>query len=113
MKPKRKPKQSPANKLSEQIKTLLELQGHPCYRVNVVGVWDNERKVYRKGNSTLGLPDLFTIIKGRFVGIEVKIGKDAQSEHQKIRQQEIEAAGGLYFIAKTFDQIYNDLKEYL
>ena len=113
MKPKRKPKQSPANKLSDQIRNLLELHGHPCYRVNVVGVWDNERKVYRKGNSTLGLPDRFTIIKGRFIGIEVKIGNDTQRPEQKARQREIEAAGGLYLVAKTFDQIYNDLKKYL
>jgi hypothetical protein len=34
----------------------------------------------------------------------VKYGKDRQSEVQKRYQESIEAAGGTYFIARTFDE---------
>jgi hypothetical protein len=33
----------------------------------------------------------------------VKYGKDKQSEVQKRYQESVEAAGGTYFIARTFD----------
>jgi hypothetical protein len=37
------------------------------------------------------------------VKIEVKIGKDRQSEAQKKYQEDIERAGGVYLIARDFD----------
>jgi hypothetical protein len=37
------------------------------------------------------------------VKIEVKIGRDRQSEAQVEYQRQVEAAGGVYVIAKTFD----------
>jgi hypothetical protein len=45
------------------------------------------------------------------VKIEVKIGKDRQSEAQKRYQENIEKAGGIYYIAKNFDdfvEFFND-----
>jgi Holliday junction resolvase len=50
-----------------------------------------------------GIPDVIGIYKGRFIGVEVKIGADRQSDDQKLREQEIVKAGGLYYIAKDFD----------
>lgn len=45
---------------------------------------------------------------GKRMEIEVKIGKDRQSEGQKNFQKEIENAGGIYFIVRTWDDfIYN------
>lgn len=43
---------------------------------------------------------------GRSVKIEVKIGKDRQSEEQKQYERDIVNAGGLYFIAKDFNSFY-------
>jgi hypothetical protein len=40
------------------------------------------------------------------VAIEVKIGKDRQSEAQKNYQAMIEKAGGIYWIVKSFDDFY-------
>ena len=57
---------------------------------------------WRKGGSTVGSADISATIKGRSVKIEVKIGKDRQSEAQKAYQREVEAAGGLYYIAHDF-----------
>jgi len=42
-------------------------------------------------------------VRGLCVWIEVKAGKDRQSEDQKKRQSEIERAGGFYFVARSTD----------
>lgn len=57
-----------------------------------------------------GLPDIFLIIRGKFIGVEVKVGKDRQSDVQKDVQQQIESAGGTYLIIKTFEQFEQFLK---
>jgi hypothetical protein len=43
------------------------------------------------------------IIFGQFVAIEVKTGKDKQSEAQAYYQSCVERAGGVYMIVHTFD----------
>ena len=43
---------------------------------------------------------------GRSVKIEVKIGKDKQSDAQKAYQADVEKAMGIYYIAKDFDTFY-------
>jgi hypothetical protein len=58
---------------------------------------------YIKGTSTNGTADISATIKGRSVKIEVKIGKDRQSDAQKQYEQDVIKAGGLYFIARDFD----------
>jgi hypothetical protein len=58
---------------------------------------------WTKSTSTPGSADISATIKGRSVKIEVKIGKDRQSEAQKRYQDAIESAGGVYIIARDFD----------
>jgi len=58
---------------------------------------------WTRGTSTAGSADISATIKGRSVKIEVKIGKDRQSDAQKRYQEMIERAGGIYIIAKDFD----------
>jgi len=58
---------------------------------------------WTKGTGTRGTADIHAVIKGRAVKIEVKYGKDRMSEYQREYQTEIESAGGVYLIAKTFD----------
>jgi hypothetical protein len=62
---------------------------------------------YIPTTGTKGSADISATIAGKSVKIEVKIGKDRQSEHQKVYQDQIENAGGDYFIAKDFDSFYN------
>ena len=51
-----------------------------------------------------GTADVSATIQGKSVKIEIKIGKDRQSEEQKKYQQQIIKAGGYYFIATSFDE---------
>ena len=48
-----------------------------------------------------GQPDIMAIVAGRFVGIEVKTEISRQSANQRIWQAAIEAAGGVYVLART------------
>ncbi len=99
-----KVKPETANGLTRNIIRVINLtQGAVAYRVNNVGVWDAAKGIHRAGNTERGLPDIWACYKGRFVTIEVKIGKDRMSIYQQHRQQEIENAGGVYFVARSTD----------
>ncbi len=45
------------------------------------------------------------------VAIEVKIGKDRQSDSQKEYQRKVEKAGGIYIIIGTFDEFIKHYAE--
>ena len=69
---------------------------------------------WTKGTSTAGSADISATIKGRSVKIEVKYGRDVQSQVQKDYQNKIETAGGIYYIARDFDTFvewYNTLTQ--
>jgi hypothetical protein len=55
------------------------------------------------GQSTKGTADISATIRGRSVKIEIKYGKDRQSDAQKEYQAAIERAGGVYIIVRDFD----------
>ncbi len=66
---------------------------------------------YIPGTGRNGTADIHGILSGKPLAIEVKLGKDKQSKQQKEYQKDFETAGGVYIIAKSFDQFYNELKE--
>lgn len=103
-----------ANALTKTIIwDMYHIRQGVAYRINNGAVYDVKRKVYRKGVQRKGVPDIIGIIDGRFFGIEVKIGKDRQSADQKEIEKEINAAGGVYFIAKSYDDYLNKLSNVL
>jgi hypothetical protein len=53
-----------------------------------------------------GSADLSIIIRGHAIKAEIKI-KDSQSEYQKEYQRQVEAAGGIYIIIRSFDEFLN------
>lgn len=107
-----------ANGLTKCIVHWINLNGYQAERISTTGryidnskvvtdVLGNRKKIgsgkYIKGSGTNGSADISATIKGRSIKIEVKIGKDRQSEAQIEYQKMIENAGGVYFIAKDFD----------
>lgn len=99
-----------ANELTKSVIAFLQFNGCQAERINTMGVY---RKKYRtdgvaiggqwtKGTGTPGSADISATIKGRSVKIEVKYGKDRQSQAQKDYQKAIEEAGGTYIIVKNF-----------
>lgn len=108
----KKKKQSPANELTTAIIKYVFSIGGAARRINNGAVYDPGKEIFRQGTKR-GTEDIICTIPivvsgkkiGLHVGVEVKIGKDRQSDYQKEREQEIRKAGGVYLIAKTFDQI--------
>jgi len=106
-----------ANGLTMCIITFIRLNGGQAERINTTGRLMRSNlnclgeKVHRMaymsnkwvpGTSTCGSADISATNNGRSVKIEVKIGRDRQSEYQKRYQEAIEKSGGLYFIARDF-----------
>ena len=109
---KKRFKDTTANELTKTIIwDMYHVRGGVAYRINNGAVYDVKRKTFRKGVQRKGIPDIIGIIDGRFYGIEVKIGKDRQSADQKEIEREIQAAGGVYFIAKSYDDYLNKINE--
>lgn len=108
--PKTRPKRSPANELAHLINVHVQLLGGACYRINSQGQYDPKLKKWRQSGMVKGLADLTVIYLGRHIAVEIKIGKDKMSEHQKSREAEIKASGGYYMIAKDIDQFKADFK---
>ena len=109
---KKRFKDTTANELTKTIIwDMYHIREGAAYRINNGAVYDKKRGVYRAGVQKKGVPDIIGIINGRFIGIEVKIGKDRQSADQKEIEKEINAAGGVYFIAKSYDDYLNKINE--
>jgi len=120
--PKTKFTDKTANGLEKAVCAFIKLQGYQAERIKNTGrVIDNTKTFtdavgftrrigsveYIKGTGTNGTSDISATIKGMSVKIEIKIGKDRQSEAQKIYQANIERAGGKYFIVHTFEEFIN------
>lgn len=102
-KPKRKKTTTPTNQLTDDIRNYIAKKGGYSIRCNVAGFYRPELGGYIRSGSTVGTPDLIAVIAGRFLGIEIKTGKDRQSHSQKEVQNGIEAAGGVYLLVSDFD----------
>jgi hypothetical protein len=117
-----------ANGLTKCIIEFLELSNHQAERINTMGrPIDNRKQVtdvigrtktigsmtWGKSTATKGSADISATIQGRSVKIEVKIGKDRQSEDQKVYQTNIEKSGGQYWIAKNFDDFIKKYDDFL
>jgi hypothetical protein len=117
-----------ANGLTRCITDFLMFSEHQAERISntgryidnteiVTNVLGHQRTIgsgqYIKGTGTNGTADISATIKGRSVKIEVKIGKDRQSEAQKQYEQSVIDAGGQYWIAKDFDSFYFHYESFL
>ena len=58
-----------------------------------------------------GWPDVTCCVRGRFVGLEAKTGTGKQSKEQKECQEEIERAGGLYFVVRSLGDVKRIMEE--
>jgi hypothetical protein len=117
-----------ANGLTKCIIHFVKANGYQAERISNTGRYIDNSKVvtdsmgfqkrigsgqYIKGTGTNGTADISATIKGRSIKLEVKIGKDRQSEAQKKYQADIERAGGIYIIVKNFDEFMNFYKKFI
>lgn len=120
--PKTKFIEKTANGLTKAVIAWINLNGGFAERINTTGrMLDNStivkdalginRKIggtkWIKGTGTNGSADISATVNGKSWKIEIKIGKDKQSEAQIEYQKRTEASGGIYTIVKTFDEFYS------
>ena len=110
-------KETNANELTKTIIRFIQLNGYQAERINTMGRFvgpkkytdfDGRERTIGKGKyipttGTKGSADISATIAGRSIKIEVKYGKDRQSDAQKKYQESIEQAGGTYIIARDVD----------
>ena len=116
-----------ANGLTKCVIDYIRLTGGLAERINSTGRYIDNSQVFedvlgRKRSIGTGqwLPtsgmkgtaDISAVIRGRAVKIEIKIGKDRQSEDQKKYQQAVEQAGGIYLTCHSFAEFYDWFQHY-
>jgi hypothetical protein len=108
-----------ANALTKCVIAWIQFMGGQAERISSQGQYREGKKIpvgsgimahtkqlpgkWTPGQSTKGTADISATIRGRSVKIEVKYGKDRQSDAQKEYQAAIERAGGVYIIVRDFD----------
>ena len=119
-----------ANALTQCVIAYITYMGGQAERISSQGQYREGAKIqvgtgelahqrqlpgkWTPGQSTKGTADISSTIRGRSVKIEIKYGKDVQSQVQKEYQASIERAGGVYIIVRTFDEFvvwYNQFTE--
>lgn len=99
---RRKLRDDRASGLTACIVAYAKLTGHFASRLNNMGVYRNGK--YTRSTSRRGLPDILITKEGKSLFIEVKVGKDRMSDHQRKVQNEQQQSGGLYMVARSFEQ---------
>ena len=88
--------------IEDLVQFYLKWDGWQCENIKNTGTY-RPGIGWTVGRGTAGSADLSAVIRGRSYKIEVKWGKDKQSEAQRKYQENIERAGGVYWIIKDFD----------
>lgn len=81
-----------------------------CFKASSTGIYDPTRGIFRKGTSP-GCPDIIAIIRGQFVGIEVKTPKGKLSDVQKSFHENIIESGGIVMVVHSVEELESDLQE--
>lgn len=116
--PIRKYTERGANALTKCVIDWINFSGGQAERISTTGrpidntkivtdVIGRQRTVgsveWIKGTGTKGSADISATINGISVKIEIKYGKDRQSDDQEKYEKAIEKAGGVYLIVRNFD----------
>ena len=117
-----------ANELTNAILAYFEYIGWKASRqssegryipgkeyTDVIGKKHQHKGVYiPRAKAAKGCGDIRVIMPphGRTLEIEVKYGSDRQSPDQKKYQKDLEAMGGIYMIAKTWDGFMHQISKY-
>lgn len=111
--PKYKNNDRTTNGLTKCIVDFLKFNGWQAERISTTGRWiqDKDEHGWKKptgkwitGSGTRGSADISATIKGRSVKIEIKRGRDKQSEAQKKYEQQITDAGGEYWLIYSYNE---------
>lgn len=96
-------KVSQTNQLTRQILEYLFNAGHFAFRINTTGIYDTRSGSFRAAPKK-GLPDLLCCARGRFIGIELKIGHDQLRPEQVGFLKATEHSSGIFLVVHSFEE---------
>jgi len=98
-----------ANKLQAEVILKLDKAKIFHWKQNTMPVWDPKLRggygAYRSHGGMKGVPDIICIVDSRFIGLEIKAGKDRISADQVLFKKRCERHGGLYFIIRKVEDV--------
>ena len=91
-----------ANGLTKCIVDYCNLTGHFATRLASTGTYRADVGRYIPSQQRAGLPDVFAVVEGRAVFVEIKVGRDSLSQQQKETIADLQKAGASVYVAKDF-----------
>jgi len=100
-----------SNGIAKCVITWLKLNGCSGSRINSTGLYDPRLGKYRPSGAKKGVSDIIGIKNGKFIAIEIKVGRDKMRSDQLKYKAEVEDSGGVYLIVHSFDDFLNQINE--
>lgn len=94
------------NSTTQAIIDFVKFNGGAAFRINTSGIpiiKAGRVAGFRKSRNK-GAADIRIVYKGFSIDVEIKTGKDKQSPDQWAFQQEIERAGGVYWLVENVEE---------
>lgn len=96
------PKPETANSLTRRIVAHIQDNGYFATRLQSTGMYREDLEKYVPSQQRAGMPDVFAVVEGRAVFVEVKAGKDRLSDGQKQTIAALKGAGAWVCVAQDF-----------
>lgn len=96
--------------LQRQVLDYLSLRHIFNYRNNsgaMVSEYKGKKRFMRFGAT--GSPDIVMVMDGIYIGVEVKGTNGKQSDGQKVFQEELEKAGGMYLLVHSMEEFLDKI----
>lgn len=115
-----------ANELTKAILAYLEFKGVKAWRQVSEGRFIQGREYHSeltgrthrekgryipRSKAAKGIGDIAAVVKGKFVSIEVKFGKDRMRPEQHKFAEELKESGGIYFVVKTWEDFIREIRK--
>lgn len=106
-------KSSEANDLTKSAIYLLTLKGFNVWRQNNNAVFDPKTGRFRSNSAKKGVPDIIGASPhGKFVGIEIKAGKDTVSDDQEQFMLDMDRVGAYTCVARSIEDVQEFIDYY-
>ena len=93
------------------LQYLNQVMGAFAWKNATMGVWDPRKKIYRTNTNLKGVSDIICIFNRQVFFIEVKTKTGKLSEHQKHFIDECNERGVKAFVARSIQDVVDNLKE--
>lgn len=101
-----------ANRLTKEALRIFDLCGYEVWRQNNAAVYDDKKKVYRRGSAKKGVSDIIGYHRktALFIAAEIKVGRDRLSPEQTSFLGGIIRSGGIGIVIKNYQDLEHFLK---